>query len=670
MPDRGENTLVMLRLVPRAAAAAFIGALAGAVCLIVAYGVRPEFALELDRDPPPNVTGFYGVERSGEDTLAWTPDRVDVALAGLDRRSAWSCSIRFRGARPDPAMEQPYLQVVLDGAIMAARRATNEFQDVEVTAPARPLKPGLDLALISSNTFVPGGPDTRALGVQVDRLQCRPAGAWTVLPPHRALWRSALAGAVWGAALGLTGITAGSALGAVGLLAAGQAFPLSSGAGPYGGYPVTLAWLAVGLALVMLAAATLVEEILRRPLRNTARFVLVFSAGALYLKLLLLFHPAKALVDALFHAHRLEWVLSGRLFFTQLSTSATPFPYAIGLYLAAAPWSLFTSDHVALLRIVVCAAEALTGVLLYVMVVRVWSDRLAGAVAVALFNLVPAWYVVVGNANLTHAFGQSASLATMAAVTVWGLGRGQYAQWAGVVLLATLGFICHVSTLMLLLATLLATIVIYRWLGGPALRIPAQRVFLATVTAVILAVLLYWGHFGTVYQVQWQRMRAEAAVASSGQASRPAADRETGVSSKAPSLGRDVIPLTGRVTGALAQTVTNVGWPILVLSAVGLWRVVAGRWRDRLVCLLAAWGSVCLLFVGVSIIAPTGVKYQQDAWEFIARVEHATYPAAVILAARGVMWTWRAGTAWRAASIVLMLAAVVTGVGAWGGWLQ
>jgi hypothetical protein len=660
----------MFRLVPRAVAAACFGALAGAVCLVVAYGLRPEFVLELDRDPPPNVTGFHGMERSGEDTLAWTSGRVDVALTGLDRRSPWSCSVRFRGARPDPAMEQPHLQVVVDGAVLAVRRATNEFQDAEVTAPARPLRRGLDLALISSSTFVPGGSDTRTLGVQVDRLACHPVGAWAVLPPRRALWHAALAAATWGAGLGLTGITAGSALGAVGLLAATQAFPLSTGAAPYSAYSATLVRLAVWIALVMLAAAKLTEAMLRRPLRNTARFVLAFSASALYLTLLLLFHPAKALVDALFHAHRFEWVLAGRFYFTQLSTSATAFPYAIGLYLFAAPLAFLTTDYVALLRIVVCAAEAVTGVLLYVMIVRVWGDRLIGAVAVGFFTLVPASYVVVGNANLTHAFGQSASLATMAAVTIWSLGRGQHAQWIGVVLLATLGFISHVSTLTLLLATLLATVGFYRWFGGPTLRIPARRVLLATVTVAVLAVVLYWGHFGAVYEAQWQRMRAGAPVVSSGQVSRSRPDREPSAAPTTPALGRNVIPLSGRVKGALAQTVTNVGWPLLLLAAIGAWRVVAGRLRDRLVCLLAAWGTVCLAFVAVSVVVPAGVKYQQDAWEFIGRVEHATYPAAVILAARGAMWAWRAGAAWRAASIILMLAAIVTGVHAWSGWLK
>ena len=124
-------------------------------------------------------------------------------------------------------------------------------------------------------------------------------------------------------------------------------------------------------------------------MRNTARFAVTFSAGALFLQLLALLHPAKPIVDALFHAHRFEDVLAGRLYFTQLSTSATPFPYAIGLYLFAAPWAFLTANHVALLRVVVSTFEVLAGGLLYTVVVKTWGNRLAAAIAVALFILVP-----------------------------------------------------------------------------------------------------------------------------------------------------------------------------------------------------------------------------------------------------------------------------------------
>ena len=661
----------MIRSIPRAVAVAPVGALAGLAFLVLMYGTSPGFELMLDRELPAVASGFYPTERGDGSPFVWTSRRAGILLAGLDRRSAWSCTVRFRGARPDPAMPQPDLLVALDGVVIAVRAATNELQDVEVTAPARPLKPGLALTLISSATFVPGGSDRRELGVQVTRLACSPAGAWTVLPPRGALGSSAAAGAIFGGAFALTGMTAGSALGAAALIAAAQAFPLSAGAAPYGNSHGTTIWLAVWIAFLLLAGQKVVEAGTRHAFRNTARFVIAVSAGVLYLKLLALFHPSKALVDAVFHAHRLESVLAGRFYFTQLSTSATPFPYAIGLYLFAAPWSLLTSDHVALLRVVVCAAEVIAGALLYLMIVRTWGDRLVGAVAVALFNLVPLSYVVVGHANLTNAFGQAVALAVVAAVTLWNPRRGRLWPLIGVTLLATLGFISHVSTLVLLVATLVAVAVCFRWLGGAALRPAARLVLLATTIGVVLSIVLYWGHFGAVYRAQLERTRAGAAAdAASTQTSKAMTGGEALAPADAPALGRSYIPLGGRVAGALSQTAANLGWPILLLAVVGAWRVWIRGGRDRLVLVLLAWGAACLGFIALAVLTAVETRFQQDAWEFIGRVEHATYPAAVVLAAYGAVWAWRAGPAPRFASAALLLGAVIVGVRMWTAWLR
>src|SRR6476620_8543619 len=90
------------------------------------------------------------------------------------------------------------------------------------------------------------------------------------------------------------------------------------------------------------------------PLTHSARFVVAFTAAALFLKLLALLHPSKLPIDVVFQAHRLEWVLQGRYFFTQPMPSGVEFPYAIALYVFSAPWTAFTRDYVSLLRIVVC----------------------------------------------------------------------------------------------------------------------------------------------------------------------------------------------------------------------------------------------------------------------------------------------------------------------------
>jgi len=49
------------------------------------------------------------------------------------------------------------------------------------------------LSISSSTTVVPGAGDRRELGVQVDRLVCRPEAAGLVLPPRRAIGAAALA---------------------------------------------------------------------------------------------------------------------------------------------------------------------------------------------------------------------------------------------------------------------------------------------------------------------------------------------------------------------------------------------------------------------------------------------------------------------------------------------
>lgn len=643
----------MMHAIPRAIATAVLGALAGAACLIVVHAWNPAITFEMDRALPAFATGFYPIERNGQETFVWSAERAEITLAGLDRRVPWTCSVRFRGARA-PQDSQPELVLALDGVRAGAWGGTNEFQDAQVTAPATPVKPGLVLTLISTTTFLPGGADSRRLGVQVDRIACHPASG-IVLPPRSALGAAALPVGILGAAFGLVGMTAGSAIGAAVVMASGQAFALVSGSALYGPYPWLVIRLAFWMAMAMVACLTLMQSIRRVSLRNTARFAVAFSAGALYLQLLALLHPSKLLVDALFHAHRLEDVLAGRFYFTQLSTSATPFPYAIGLYLFAAPWACLTANHVALLRVIVSAAEVVAGALLYVMVVRAWGQRLVGAVAVALFSLVPLSYVIIGNANMTNAFGQAVSIVTIAVVTVLAERLRRVGPLVGVVLLATLGLMCHVSTVVLLTSTLLAVAVLFRWFGGQPLCAAARSVLLVAVAACVLSTAIYWGHFGDVYGAQLARMRAPVSA-------RPAAG--------APSLGRTALPLQQRIEQAVVQTVDNVGWPVLLLAIVGGWRLKVEGARDRLGLVICAWGAVCLAFVAFSVLSAGDRTYQQDASEFIGRVEHATMPAAILLAARGAVWGWRGGVALRVASGALLLAAVWSGSRAWIAWLQ
>lgn len=651
----------MGRTFARAVAVSLFGAMAGALCLTLVFSRQAAILLEMDRGVPRILSGVYPPERVGDLTFAWTGGRAELALAEIDRRTPWICTVRFRGGRPAP-LPQPVVDVAVDGLTAASVPASNEYQDVEVTAPPRD-RDGLVLTIGVSQTIVPGPQDRRALGVQINRLGCRPEGG-IPMPPGRMLLHATLAAAIFGAALSLISIVGVSAVGATLLVAGAQAVPLTAGLAPYVALGETAGKLALAIGLAVVAGVAIAQRVTRQRLRNTARFVIAFSAAVLYLQLLALLHPSKTIVDAVFQAHRLEWVLSGRLLFTQSMGTAVQFPYAIGLYVSAAPFTLLTTDYVTLLRIVTCATEIVAGMLLYVMVVRVWSDRVAAAAATALLSFVPMKYGFIGSANLTNVFGQSIALAAMASVTVLALRGSALSHVVILVAVITWALLCHISTAATLTTTLLLTVVLYWRLGGPALRTPARRVLFATIAAGVLSVVTYYGHFGPVY-AKALRLRTQVSSAATVEA----APADPSVPAGAAGRYRTYTPLPVRLRDAGVLTVTSVGWPILVLAGIGAWRLRVRGARDRLALAVLAWMGTYLIFLALSVMR-VETQYQRYSYEFVGRLTYATYPAAVVLAGLGASWAWRAGRAWRIAAAALLSAAVIVGVQSWLMWLR
>ena len=146
----------------------------------------------MDTPLPSFVQGIYANERDDQGTFAWTSGQASVRLAALDRSADWTCALRFRGARPagEPA---PVVEIRVDEARVAALAAAPEYHDLGFTLPASDRR-GVSIDVLISPTFTPGTSDTRVLGVQVDRLACRPAGV--VWPPMFATMQA-------GAAVGL-----------------------------------------------------------------------------------------------------------------------------------------------------------------------------------------------------------------------------------------------------------------------------------------------------------------------------------------------------------------------------------------------------------------------------------------------------------------------------------
>jgi hypothetical protein len=174
---------------------------------------------------------------------------------------------------------------------------------------------------------------------------------------------------------------------------------------------------------------------------------------------------------------------------------------------------------------------------------------------------------------------------------------------------------------------------------------------IVTIAAALCAVALYYGHFADVY-VKALRVRAASAVEAvpAGPGAAPATRS-----------------FTARLGGALALTETALGWPILVLAALGAWQLWQTRARDRATFAILAWSVAYLLFLGVGVMRVSG-PFQRYAAEFVGRVVLATYPAAVMLAGRGAGWAWEGNAARRAVAVVLLLAAVLEGARRWEAW--
>ncbi len=631
-----------------------LGAGLAAASLFAVYQVRSEFRIDLDVRSV--VRGVYPSERAGAERFSWTSGEVTVDLPGLDRTVPWTCTLQVRGARPDPAT-LPQVLVSVDGAPGTSLTATNDFQPLTLDIPPR-RGDGAHVRLVTSNTFQPGPTDTRALGMQIRDWSCVTAEGARASPPRHLLPGVMAAGGIACAAFGLLGAGAGGILAGGALIGAGQAVLLSQSVGAFTRYAQRLPVLMLWLALPLTAIGLLFEWRKRRLLAPATRSLILLSITAAYLKLAAMLHPAMPMGDALFHAHRLERVLSGDYYFTQPLAGGMEFPYSIALYFVAAPFTWLTDDHVFLLRAIVVIVETAAAALLCAMAISNWGDRIAGVTATALFTLVPVSFVVLNDGNLTNAFGRAVALGAVGVTAFAAMTERRWAV-ASLTLLAAAAMLSHVSLLALVAMTLLTTALLFWWCGDRKAVGAAPVIVLGTVAAGVLSVVLYYGHFGDVYMRVLQSRLTPPATASE-----PAPVIVSG-------SGEPEVPAAGwvstvglRVGDAAALTVGTIGWPILILALVGLWRSrVDGL--DRLLLVCGGWGLTWAVFTALGIAAPVDTQNQRFAGEFVGRVVYTTSPAAALLGARGGAWAWRRGPILRGAAAVVVLAAGAIGARAW-----
>lgn len=614
--------------------AAAAGAACGAIALVIALGVSGAIRLSFDTDPPRLVSGVFPVERDDASglTFAWTGSDMTIRIPELDRRRDWTLALRARSARPDPATN-PRLSFYADGLLISTARSTQAFETTRVTVPARPQRPrGAVIRMEVDRTMVPGPGDARALGVMLDDVTLTPVGfAW---PPVRTLASAAIGAAALAAGIAFFASTGATAAWVV-LVSVGQAAILSRGFGPYAGYPENAAALAAWIAAALAAGAGWTHVRGLRP-AAPARFVIVFSAAALFLKLLVLLHPGMPVGDAMFHAHRFQGVLAGNLYFTSIAPGNYTFPYPPGFYLFAAPFSGLVIRGAAdmdLLRIVALAVDAVAGASLYLAVRRNWPDPWAGAAAVVLYQMIPLEFRVYTVGNLTNAFAQSMAVLALAVVCAAGVERTRGPLVALLTAVLAAAFLSHTGTFPLLLAASVATGALLRLKGGAALRPLSTAVWLAAGSALLLAVALYYAHFGDTYRAEFLRITTETATA-------------------APDAG-------GRSIGTRAASVPMylrlyLGPAPLLLAMAGAWALFVRGSRDRAALAIAGWTISCLAFLALGVLTPVDMRY------YLASV-----PVVALAGAAGASSLWSSGRVGRVAAAVLLAVVCVEGIQTW-----
>jgi hypothetical protein len=267
------------------------------------------------------------------------------------------------------------------------------------------------------------------------------------------------------------------------------------------------------------------------------------------------------------------------------------------------------------------------------MAVGMRGDRLAGALAVALYHLIPLGFEVIATGNLTNAFAQSISVSALALMASPTLRLEHRAAVAGLTVALAAAFLSHTGSFAIGSVAACVIAFLFWRRGGPALRSPATAVFVAAIAAIVIAVVVYYAHFLDTYRTELARIGGETAAA-------------------APDAG-------GRGIGERLASVPRYLWiyfgvPALALSAWGAALLWSRGARDRASLATGGWLLTCGLFLVLGILTPVDMRY------YLAAI-----PALALFAAAAGGIAWSAGGRSRVIALTLLAGAVFVALAAW-----
>jgi hypothetical protein len=624
-----------------------VGAVIGFLTLTAIYAWSPAIDLTFRADRPEQrrvLRGFYTPEIDPAGAFAWTQRSAEWRLRDLNRSNPWMVELRLRAAVD--AGSQASIVILVDG-VQVARVIGRDEQDVRFVIPPAS-HDGATLGLAVAHTVVPGGNDARELGAAVRWLRLTRSGATQLSVPRRLAFAATMIGGAVGAVAGVV------ALGAIGtaamlVLTCGLWSVLAvTGFAPITEFPNDSV-----RALAAIGAIASVGLVWRRS-RSWSAYAgraLAVVAAAAFVRLCLILHPSFVLGDSGFHLHRLQAILGGDYFFLSNAPGGA-FPYAPAFYVIVKWMTSWTRGWITLMRTVALAFDMTAALLIYPLVLRHWQTGRAAVIAVLLYVVVPAGFQVHAIAYLTNAFAQSVAvigLILLALTTDGDTGR-RWPVIVGAFLALTIASLSHTGTFFILCVLLALLPTMFLSIGDCAARSLAPIAATAGIVAITASVILYYGHFGSVYM----KMLAQPSMTSaSGSAPAPTQRAEAHQTQWVPGS----LALKNRLAAVPGYVSKYLGFVLCAAGVVGGALLVRRRARDPLTLLLFAWCASCSIFFVLGQLTPIDVRYYL-----------AVFPALAILVSRAIDEAWAGGTVPRAVASGVLLWCVATGVIYWYGW--
>jgi hypothetical protein len=235
-----------------------------AVVLVVGYSNRHSgVAIRANGDSRVATDGFYPAEQANALTWTWTKPHATLSVPALERGTAWTFTAQLLHMRP-PGAPSPAVRITVDNRAGPVTRVVGDAAEITASIPEGTGR-GVTIALDVSPAFVPGGGDSRELGVAVGTMSLRRERtlAW---PPIETLVGGSLALAALWALLLVFDIGIVSTVVLLFAAAVAQVWLLTRPALLYAPYPAT----AVASYLALLAAIVVTVAASRRPIAEEA----------------------------------------------------------------------------------------------------------------------------------------------------------------------------------------------------------------------------------------------------------------------------------------------------------------------------------------------------------------------------------------------------------------